>query len=80
MKTQYALCIVFTKDLPDKLRIETVMFCGSIIHNKKDDPNELFDKDLAVNEALKESKSIDLIESGNKYFLSNHIILPGASK
>lgn len=77
MKTQYALCIVFTKDKPGVTRIETIMFHGSIEHPEKTDPKKVFDKDKAVDDALKGSKkTIELLKSGHTYFLSNHVILP----
>ena len=77
MITKYAICIVFAKETTEKIRIETLMASGTIEHDEKADPSDLFDSELALNSALKIEKSINLLKDGFTYLLENHIILNG---
>ena len=76
MISQYVICVVFTKDKPDTIRIETIMYYGTIEHEEGAKPKDVFDKEKAVEDALKEEKSMKLLKSGHSFFLSNHTILP----
>ena len=76
MKTQYALCIVFTKDKPGLTRIETIMFHGEVNHPTRTDAKDAFDKDKAVEDAMKGDQVTELLKSGHEFFLANYVILP----
>lgn len=75
MKTQYAICLVFTKDKKKLIRIETIMYYGEIEHPKKINPKDVFDKEKAVKDAMSKEKSVKLISDGFEFFLSNHCVL-----
>ena len=76
MKTKYVICLIFTKQFPERLRIESIMFHGAIGHPENIDPKDVFDKQKAIDDALKEEKSMKLLKDGFSYFLTNHILLP----
>jgi hypothetical protein len=80
MKTQYAICLVFTKDKEKLIRIETIMYYGEIDHPREINPKDVFDKEKAVKDSMSKEQSTKLITDGFEFFLANHCVLSEKEK